>query len=164
VCREIGHLQWDDRPNPTIRRPGATCSSVAMLGLCHRVAIALHLREQLEAVAARDHEAEAAAGSREVALSDVLDGNPRVPDALSENIEIALGGDLEAGENPSRGIRQTQNDAVTTEFVPFLPDPAFRSASMASDRDSLVARRAWGRQETRGQPIAYYATADRKPI
>jgi hypothetical protein len=49
-----------------------------------------------EPVAARDYEAEAAAGAREVALGDVFDRNPRIPNAFSENIKIALGGDLEA--------------------------------------------------------------------
>jgi hypothetical protein len=90
-----------------------------------RVGRQFHLRVKLQFVATRDHEAEAAAGAGQVALGDVLDRNPRVPDPLSEHIEIALGGDLEAGEIHSRGIGLTQNDAVTIEFVPASKvDPA----------------------------------------
>src|ERR1700674_3621557 len=78
----------------------------------------LHLSEQLEAVTARDRESDAAAGAREVARGDVLDGKPSIGDPRSENIEIAFGGDLEAGKIHSRRIGRTQNDAVTVEFVP----------------------------------------------
>src|ERR1044071_5617787 len=83
-----------------------------------RVRRQLHPPEQLEAVAARDREAEAAAGAGEVARSNLLDGNPRLLDALSEDIEVALGGDLEAGEIHPRRIGRTQNDAVAIKFVP----------------------------------------------
>ena len=77
----------------------------------------IRMREQFDAMARGDREADAAADAGLLAGGDMIDGIAVILDALLEGIEIGVGGNLERHEIDAGLIGAAQDDRMMIELL-----------------------------------------------